>query len=121
MWHAWTNAGVGMWLMITAFVHMDQSNCITSNLVIGALTAIIGWRMKTEKRVQEWLSVLMGVWVMTTVFIPPLMQGKGFLWNNVVSGLLITITGLAALGGKVESEQVNTFMERQWDHHGNRR
>jgi len=113
MWQAWTNGTMGFLLMITAFIRMDRIDCIKYNLAVGILIAIVGWLMMAEKPWQGWLSVVMGLWFVVAAFIPPLNEGNGFLWNNVVAGTLVAIIGFTALGGDAEKSKSDTKVKQQ--------
>ncbi len=99
MWPAWINGSMGLWLIVTAFFRANRADCLIYNLVAGILVAIVGWRMKADKPWQGWLSVVMGLWVLGSIAIPLVHGGNGFLWNNVVSGMLVAVLGFTALGG----------------------
>ena len=74
MWQAWTN-----------------------DLIIGIVVAYIGYTIVKIKSLQGWISVVMGLWLIISVFIPALLSGAGYIWNDLLSGILIMIAGFGAL------------------------
>ncbi len=106
MWQAWTNAILGLWLIIAAFLSFSPIGNLWDNLLVGVIVAIAGFAMIKEKSWQGWLSAIMGIWLIIAAFIPLLQAHTGNLWNDLLSGILVTIAGFGAMDSSTSSHQV---------------
>ena len=97
MWQAWTNAILGAWLVIAAFLPMGTTANLWDDLIVGILVAIAGFAMIKVKAWQGWLAGIVGIWLVIAAFIPALLTHTGNLWNALISGVLVLIAGYAAL------------------------
>ena len=97
MWQAWTNGILGIWVVIAAFLNFTPSMNVWNDLVIGIVVAYVGYTIVKVKSWQGWLGVIMGLWLVVSVFFPTLLSGAGYLWNDLLSGILIMIAGFGAL------------------------
>jgi hypothetical protein len=98
MWQAWTNGILGLWLAVVPFLAMDTLSVKLNNALVGLVVAIVAWYVPKEKSWQRWSAMILGVWVFIASFFPGLLEGSPYLWNNLISGLLIAIAGFAVLG-----------------------
>lgn len=105
MWQAWTIAILGLWLMVAAFLGFDPTVNLWNNLLVGLIVAIVGYTLVKKKPWQAWVSMVVGVWMIIAAFIPSLTSGQGYLWNDLISGLVIAIGGFGALGGTQTAKQ----------------
>jgi len=48
-----------------------------------------------EKSFNKWLGVLTGIWAIIAAFF--LTEGAGYMWNNIIVGILMAIAGFGAL------------------------
>ncbi|MFO7853505.1 MAG: SPW repeat domain-containing protein [Bacteroidota bacterium] len=99
MWQAWVNGILGLWLMVAAFLGFSPTVNLWNNLVVGLIVAIVGYTFVKQKPWQAWVCMVFGVWMIIAAFIPSLTSGQGYLWNDLISGLIIAIGGFGALGG----------------------
>jgi len=97
MWQAWTNAILGMWLVVAAFLSFSATGNLWDNLIVGVIAAIAGFAMIKEKSWQGWLAGIMGIWLIIAAFIPVLQISTGYLWNDLLSGVLLIIAGFGAM------------------------
>lgn len=96
MWQGWVNRLLGIWLMLAPFVSMDMSSVKLNNLYIGVLAAVVSGYTPTRKARGCWLGIAAGVWIAFSSFFHLFVQGAGYFWNNVVSGVLIFTSGSLA-------------------------
>ncbi len=100
MWKAWTNGLLGVWIFISAFLEFNATLNIWNGLVIGAIVAYVSYQLLKAKPWQAWLGVIMGIWLIIAAFIPAFQAGTGYLWNDIISGILIMVAGFGALQSK---------------------
>lgn len=105
-WVSWTNVGLGVWLMISAFVFRHPSGAaVTENIVIGALVATsavwAAWAYKPVMRViASWTVALGGVWVVAAPFVLGYDVETVALANDVLVGIAIVILGAANVSAR---------------------
>jgi len=96
MWQGWVNGILGIWLSLAPLVSMDVPSVKLNNLYIGVLAAVVSGYTPTRKTWECWLGIAAGVWIAFSTFFPLFVQGTGYLWNNVASGVLIFTSGFLA-------------------------
>ena len=106
MWQAWTNAILGIWLVIAAFLSFSAAGNLWDNLIVGVIAAIAGFAMIKEKSWQGWLAGIMGIWLIIAAFIPSLQFHTGNFWNDLLSGILLAIAGYGAMESTTSHHQV---------------
>ncbi len=102
MWQSWTNAILGIWLTSAAFLGLDPVLSIWNDLIVGVVVAISSLTIMKERQWQGWLAMVFGAWMIIAVFIRPLTGGIGYVYNDLISGLIITIAGFASMGRRHE-------------------
>lgn len=100
MWQVWTNCILGLWLAISPFVSMDFESAKINNLLVGLTVAVVSWYTPKIKIWQRYILIILGTWIFIASLIPTLFEGSGYLWNNLIAGLLIAIIGIAS-GNKI--------------------
>ena len=93
----WIAGVLGLWLVIAAFLSLGTHAQETDDLVVGLVVAIIGLTMFRSSPLLGWLILMLGVWVFVAAFFPSLVEGSGLLWNNVLIGGMIALSGFAAI------------------------
>jgi hypothetical protein len=94
MWQAWTNGMLGLWLAMAPFVSMDVDSNKINNVCVGLIVATVSWYIQKEKSWQRWTTMILGVWIFIASFIPALVEGTGYLWNNLVCGIIIALVAI---------------------------
>jgi hypothetical protein len=97
LWQSWTIGILGVWLMVAAFLEFDPVANLWNNLIVGIIVAFVGYGIVKQKPWQSWTSMVMGVWLIIAAFIPYLLVDKGYVWNDFISGIIITVAGFGAL------------------------
>ena len=97
MWQAWTNAALGIWIFIAAFLNFSPLGNLWDNLIVGVVATIAGFTMINQKSWQGWLAGIMGIWLVIAAFIPGLQAQSGNMWNDMISGILLMIAGFGAI------------------------
>ena len=98
MWQAWTNAVLGLWFVVAAFLGFSPSANLWDNLVIGLFVAATSLTILKDKPWQAWLAAIFGVWMIVAAFVPSLVDGSGYVYNDLISGIIIAIAGFASFG-----------------------
>ncbi len=102
MWQSWTNAILGIWLISAAFLGLDPAVGIWNDLIAGAVVVISSLTILKVREWQGWLAMVFGAWMIIAAFIPSLTGGIGYVYNDLISGLIITIAGFASMGRRNE-------------------
>ncbi len=102
MWQSWTNAILGIWLISAAFLGLDPVLNIWNDLIAGVVVAIGSLTIVKEREWQGWLGIVFGAWTIIAAFLPSLTGGIGYVYNDLISGLIITIAGFASMGRRNE-------------------
>ncbi len=103
MWKGWVNGILGLWLIIAAFLKFSATAVLWDNLIVGIIVGIIGILMIKEKPWQGWLGTIVGILLIIAAFIKSLQTGAGYLWTDLILGVLAAIAGFGALGKAKES------------------
>lgn len=96
----WVTGLMGIWIFIAGFLNFSPLGNTLNNLIIGLVITIFGLSMVKPKPWQGWITSILGFWLMVAAFIPFFQQSTGNLWNDIISGGIITIFGFSALAGK---------------------
>ncbi len=105
MGKAWTITGLGLWLIIAAFLPMTVVDSAVHDLLIGAVVAGSGWFLRCQRPVQGWCAAVLGIWLVGVAAWSGLGAGHPGQWNMVVIGFFLTILGLTAVAGRVDRQQ----------------
>ncbi len=97
MWRSWSNAILGMWLISAAFLRLDPALSILNDLIVGVVVVISSMTIMKDRQWQGWLATVFGTWTIIAAFVPSLTGGIGYVYNDLISGLIITITGFASM------------------------
>ncbi len=97
MWQGWVNGILGAWIFISAFFTFAPRGNMWNDIIVGVVTAIVGFLMVKERPWQGWLTGLLGIWLIIAGFIPGLQMHTGNLWNHIIVGVLMMIGGFGAL------------------------
>ena len=102
---AWLISGLGLWLIVAAFLPMTIIDTAVHNLLIGAVVAGSSWLLRCQRPVQGWCGTLLGVWLAGVAAWSGLGAGHPAQWSTVAAGIAFTILGLTAVAGKVEFQR----------------
>ena len=75
-------------------------------LVCGAAVAILGVAALASYRFwEEWVNLLIGVWLIASPWVLQYIQEPLFVWNALICGILLVVLGISALRGANWSER----------------
>ena len=83
---------------MSAFLDFGPSGNLWNDLIVGFVAVVTSLTMLKDKPWQAWLAVIFGVWMIMAAFIPSLVEGTGYVNNDLISGIIIAIAGFASLG-----------------------
>lgn len=95
LWARYTNAGLGAWLVLSAFIWPHSGASQTNTWIVGlgiAVVALVALRAPAAR----FLNSAMGAWlVISTWFIMPHVL-MGTLWHNVLVGAAVFALSMVA-------------------------
>lgn len=98
MWQAWTIGVLGLWLALAPFTALDVPSVTMNNTFVGCIVITVAWYyLHEDKSWQRWATMILGIWVLIAGFIPALVEGYPYLWNNLIAGILMAVGGYALL------------------------
>ncbi len=97
---AWIVGILGLWLIVAAFLGFGENAAMWNNLLVGIVVAIVGYNMLENLQWQNWVSMIVGIWLIISAFIPDLRVGDAFMWNAVITGILVAISGFGLIAEK---------------------
>ena len=103
----WSGVAGGIWLVIAPFIfgYSDNSQALLSSLIVGIAGAVLcGFCALTAsykntailRQAAGWLTVVLGMYLLVSLFISETYATPSILWNNAISGTFWVI--LAAYG-----------------------
>src|SRR5215813_8489982 len=84
---------LGIWLIIAAVWRFVPVLQVWSNLMTGVVTGILGFSFVGSRPAHGWVAGIAGLWTIVSAFIPGLHAGNGILINNIITGLVLMVTG----------------------------
>lgn len=98
MWQAWSIGILGLWFVVSAFFGFNPTTNLWNDLIIGLVVLLAAGTVLKKNPWQAWLALIFGVWMIIAAFIPSLIEGTGYLYNNLISGIIIAVAGFAMFG-----------------------
>ena len=89
-----TNIVLGTWLIISDLSFFSSVWLKMNNMLVGVFVAIIGAAMMNKKLWMGWLIVIVGYWLVLSIFIPCISDGELCMWNSLIVGALLILVGL---------------------------
>lgn len=102
-WQNWTNIVLGVWCFITPWIvtnkmsHEGAKMMSWNAWIVGAAIVVVAWAALLElKPWEEWMNLVLGIWLIVTPWIFGFVQDRTSLWNSVLTGFAVAvISGLA--------------------------
>ena len=108
MWQGWVTQFLGAWLALAPIVRVEMPWAELDNFFVGVLSALISASIPIRKAWVSWLGIVAGAWVAISSLFPFFLTGDGYLWNNVVSGSLIFLSGLLAVASVSKEKRAHS-------------
>lgn len=103
-WENWTNLVLGIWFFITPWIIPSalEGRALQiagwNSWVVGAVVAIsAGLALQDLKPWEEWVNLVLGVWIVLSPWIFGYVTETGLLWNSVIVGAVIAVLSGFAL------------------------
>lgn len=102
-WQDWAMLVFGVWLFVAPFwmggYGSAGSIAARNSYVLGVLVFAFGWAaLATAKRWEEWVELLLGVWLVASPFVLRFWaEEHGAAWNQLIVGVLIGVDAIWAL------------------------
>jgi len=93
MWKGRSLQMLGLWLIITAFVHHSQQTTAWINIITGSVVAGIGAHLRQSKRWQGLTGYVAGGLLILLAFVPSLTVHHVNVWIAGLAGLVIWFSG----------------------------
>lgn len=92
-WQDWVNLILGVWLFLSPVWNLAPNGTgmvAWNGYIFGAATAIFAiWALAQPQRWEEWINLLIGVWLIIAPFVLAFTADMGAMWNHIIVGLLI--------------------------------
>ena len=88
---------LGLWLLVSAFLGFGPDGSAWNYFIVGIVVVCASFFLIHGKPQQSWIAGVLGFWLIIVAIAPFLVTGIGIYLNNIIVGLLITVTGLAIL------------------------
>ncbi len=94
-WKGWTILILSIWLIIASFIPAiigSKVANLTDFLIVGLVILIAGIFMLKTSKVGGWIELIVGIWLVISAFIPPIIGSKvGALVNGLIFGIIALI------------------------------
>ena len=97
MWYGVINLVLGVWLGLAPLVAMDLPSVKLNNLLMGVIAAVVSGYTPVKKSGECWPALIAGIWLAFSSSFRFFVEGNGYLWNNCVCGILISVSGLLVM------------------------
>lgn len=92
-WQDWVNLFLGIWLFLAPAFSLAPSagGVIAWNgYIFGAAVALFaGWALARPQRWEEWINLIIGLWLIAAPFTLGFSGDSGATWNHVVVGVVV--------------------------------
>lgn len=99
-WESGTNVLLGLWLVLTPFFFGYASNAeLGSDMLAGGAIAILAAFRTFQRGVGEWadwLTALLGVWVIMSPWVIGFTQNQAHAFNDVMVGTIVVAFSLVS-------------------------
>lgn len=80
---------MGIFLAASPFLIMNIESNKIINIFIGAVLVNAGWYLPKSDQKYCWTNLSIGIWLLFSAWFNFFTQGKPYLWNNLLSGLIL--------------------------------
>jgi len=104
---------LGLWLLVSAFLGFGPDGSAWNYFIVGIVLVCVSIFLIHGKPQQSWIAGILGFWLIVAAITPFLVSGIGIYLNNIIVGLLITVTGLAIL---IHGEKLIRHVKKMDEH-----
>lgn len=90
-WQDWVSLILGIWLFISPFIGLGVTeNAAWNSWIFGAVIAVMSaWALASPERWEEWVNLVVGVWVFIAPFVLGFTTQDGAMWNHLIVGIVV--------------------------------
>jgi hypothetical protein len=98
-WQDWVNLILGAWLFLSPWFGLASTSTSAWNAwVFGAVIAAFSvWALALPQRWEEWINLIVGVWVLIAPFVLAFTDQTGATWNHIIVGIIVGIDAIWAM------------------------
>jgi len=94
---------LGLWLLVSAFLGFGPDGSAWNYFIVGIVLVSVSFFLIHGEPQQSWITGILGFWLIIVAIAPFLESGISIYLNNVIVGLLITVTGSAIFSSGKEA------------------
>jgi len=94
---------LGLWLFVSAFLGFGPDGSAWNYFIVGIAVVSASFFLIHGEPQQSWIAGILGFWLIIVAIAPFLESGIGIFLNNIIVGLLITVTGSSIFGSGKEA------------------
>ena len=89
----WINGILGLWLFTSVFLGLSSAIYTINDISVGIIVLMVNFSFVHDKSWSVRIANIFALWLIFTAFIPDLVRGIGFYFNNIVVGMIFLIAG----------------------------
>lgn len=100
LWQDWVNVVFGVWLFISPFfgIGIESPAAVWNAYIMGLAIALIALAAVSQPRKwEEWINLIIGVWLIIAPFALDFTYLQGATWNQIIVGLLVAADAVWAM------------------------
>ena len=92
-WQDWVNLIVGIWLFISPWIfnYSGAGHAWNSFLFGGAIAIFSLWALVDRKIWEEWINLVIGIWIFISPWILGFASSRTLLWNMLIVGAIVSV------------------------------
>lgn len=94
---------LGLWLLVSAFLGFSPDGSAWNYFIVGIAVVCTSFYLIHGKPQQSWVAGILGFWLIIFAYAPFLESGISIYLNNIIVGLLITVTGSSIISSGKEA------------------
>lgn len=92
-WQDWVNLILGIWLFLAPVFMLAPTGTgvvAWNGYIFGAAVVVFSiWALAQPQRWEEWINLLIGVWLIIAPFVLGFTGHTGAMWNHIVVGIIV--------------------------------
>lgn len=103
-WENWVNLILGVWLFFSPWILPHSALSVGSSAadwnfwIIGAIVAVSSaLALQDIKPWEEWLNLVLGVWLFISPFVLGFARQANLLWNALIVGVIVVVLSAVAI------------------------
>lgn len=103
-WQDWVNLILGIWLFLSPWFGIGVTETAAWNSwIFGAVIAVMaGWALANPQVWEEWVNLVVGIWVLIAPFVLGFTELEGAMWNHIIVGLIVAADAAWAMAQRPE-------------------